>query len=186
MTTTLYKKVYNELKYRIQSGIYPSKTALPSEPKLKEMFSVSMITIRRAIYELVLDGLVESRQGLGSFVRDPAENSIAVGMSSFTSDIASGRLRIIRTLMSDSLIEAPLNISDKFGIQQGSMLRCFVRLDNESGVPMSIDNAYISPVSASTITPEMAASPLFMHLWQQASEITLVKTIYDISVEKSI
>ena len=39
------------------------------------------------------------------------------------------------------------------------------------------------PALANEITPEIAASPLFMHLWQEASGISLVQTSYDIRVQ---
>ena len=185
MNVPLYQSVYEELQNRIRSEVYAVGTALPSETKLLKEFGVSLITIRRAIHELVLDGLVDSRQGIGNLVRDPAENAVIVGMSSFTSDVAAGRLRVVRTLMADDLVTATSDVAAKLGVQPGSMLRHFVRLDCEGGVPMSVDEAFAPPSLASNITPEMAASPLFMHLWQKSSGLELLQTNYDITVEQA-
>jgi GntR family transcriptional regulator len=104
-------------------------------------------------------------------------------MSSFTSDIEAGRLRLVRTLMADDLVPAPTDVAEKLRVQPGSMLRHFVRLDSEGGSPLSVDEVYMPPALANEITPEIAASPLFMHLWQEASGISLVKTYYDIRVK---
>jgi DNA-binding GntR family transcriptional regulator len=175
--------LYNELRDRISSGVYPPGTALPSEARMREEFGVSLITIRRAIHELSLDGLVDSRQGIGSFVRECGRDSVVVSMSSFTSDVAAGRLRLIRTLMADELVPATSDVADKLNVPTGSMLRHFVRLDSEGEVPLSVDEVFMRPSLANEITPEIAASPLFMHLWQQASGISLVKTNYEIHVK---
>lgn len=180
VSTPLYREVYKELKRQIQSGQYEPGSALPSEPKLREEFHVSIITIRRAIHELSLDGLVEPRQGVGNIVRDAAETPVVVGMSSFTTDVENGRLRLVRTLLVDDMVSASADIAEKLNVQTGSLLRHLVRLDCEGNVPLSVDEVFIPPALASDITSEIAGSPTFMHLWQQASDLELVRTNYDI------
>lgn len=181
--TPLYRGIYEALKERIRSGVYKIGAALPSEPKLREEFNVSTITIRRAIHELSLDGLVEPRQGVGNIVRDAGDSSVVVGMSSFTSDVANGRLRLVRTLLMDDLVQATTETAGKLAVQPGSMLRRFVRLDCEGGAPLSTDEAFIPPACASKITSDIAASPVFMHLWQEASAMELTHTQYEIWTE---
>lgn len=179
----LYRKVYETLQERIRAGDYSIGSAIPSESKLREEFGVSLITIRRAIHELALDGLIESRQGIGNIVRDAATNAIVVGMTSFTSDVAAGRLRLVRTLMVDNMAPAPTEVAEKLGVQPVSMLRHLIRLDCEGGMPFGTDEVFVPPIMAGSITTEIAASPLFMHLWQEAAGIELVQTSYDLWVE---
>lgn len=181
--TPLYREVYEALKSRIQSGEYELGAALPSEPKLRDEFNVSTITVRRAIHELSLDGLVEPRQGVGNIVRNASESIVVVGMSSFTSDVARGRLRLVRTLLIDNMLPAGAEIADKLNVQGGSLLRHLVRLDCEGNVPLSVDEVFIPPALASSVTSEIAASPMFMHLWQETSGLELVRTQYDIWTE---
>ncbi|MGM1062132.1 GntR family transcriptional regulator [Saccharothrix sp. Mg75] len=45
--------------------------ALPSERELAERFSVSRVTLRQAVGELVLEGKLQRRQGSGTFVAPP-------------------------------------------------------------------------------------------------------------------
>lgn len=182
MNIALYQKVHDELYSRIRAGGYQVGTTLPSETKLSDEFGVSLITIRRALHELALDGLVESRHGVGHFVLDPSQKPTVIGLSSFTSDVASGRLNLIRTLMADDMIPASAEVSEKLGVQPGSMLRHLVRLDCQDNQPFSIDEVLVPPSLAAGITPQIAASPLFMHLWQENSGLVLVRTQYDIHV----
>src|SRR5690625_182725 len=66
----LYIQVKEILKERIISGEYPINTLIPSEPELKKEFGVSMITIRKAVEQLALQGYVEKRSGVGTTVLD--------------------------------------------------------------------------------------------------------------------
>ena len=185
MAELLYRNVYHMIKNRISSGEYSAGTLIPSEAKLKREFNVSTITIRRAIQELVLDGLIERRQGIGSFVRDTSKKMEIVGLSSFTTDVASGRLRIVRTLLVDDMIPAQEVIAEKLRVQPDSMLRHLVRSDTIGGSPFSLDEAFIPPALAEKINHEIAASPLFMHLWQETAGLNFVYTHYDIRAGKA-
>lgn len=182
MNVPLYQKILEELCRRISGGVYPLGSMLPPEPKLCEEFGVSKITVRRALQELELDGLIERRQGLGNVVKEPSE-SITIGLTNFTTQVATGRLRLVRTLLEDNLVQASEAVAQRLGVQTGSLLRHLVRLDSEGGLPLSLDEAFIPPALASGITHIIAASPTFMHGWQQAAGISLAKTHYEISVE---
>ena len=99
----LYQHVYQELNGRISAGVYARGRMLPSEAQLRKEFGVSLITVRRALHELALDGLVNCRQGIGTFVREQPRDGVMIGLSNFTSSVAAGRLRLIRTLLADEM-----------------------------------------------------------------------------------
>ncbi len=44
---------------------------LPTEPVLCEEYGVSRMTVRRAVEELIRDGLLVREQGRGTFVTEP-------------------------------------------------------------------------------------------------------------------
>lgn len=66
----LYQTVTDELRARIANRTYPPGMRLPSVEELAIAFGVSSITIRRAIRDLSLEGLISGRQGLGNFIED--------------------------------------------------------------------------------------------------------------------
>ncbi len=178
-SVSLYRQVYRCLKQRINSGAYARGALLPSEPKLAEEFGVSLITLRRAVHELVLDGLVERRQGLGSFVRNGGR-AISVDLTSFSADVTSGRLRLARTLLKNDLIIATPELANRLNVQPDSMLRHLVRLDSEGGEPMWVDEAFIPPALAAEISTEIASSLLFLDMWQQKAAFMLGRIDYEI------
>ena len=61
--------VTERLKDMIISGTYKSGEKLPNEASLCEMFGVSRITIREAMKKLSMMGLLDIRQGKGTFVK---------------------------------------------------------------------------------------------------------------------
>ena len=63
----LYLRIKGELAARLRSGDIPPNAPFPSERTLCEEFGVSNITVRRALLELVRDGLIYRQPGVGSF-----------------------------------------------------------------------------------------------------------------------
>ncbi|MFT3973369.1 MAG: FadR/GntR family transcriptional regulator [Amaricoccus sp.] len=66
----LADRVYHLLYSRISNGDYPANRKLPSEKTLAEEFGVSRPILREALERLREQGLIHSRQGAGSFVRE--------------------------------------------------------------------------------------------------------------------
>ncbi|CCH29065.1 GntR family transcriptional regulator [Actinosynnema sp. NPDC047251] len=64
-----YYAVKTELLWLVES--LGEGTALPSERELAERFSVSRVTLRQAVGELVLEGKLQRRQGSGTYVAPP-------------------------------------------------------------------------------------------------------------------
>ena len=65
----LYAQVKRALQTEIENQMKPGDL-IPSEPALEERFGVSRITVRRALDELVSEGIIVRQQGLGTFVRE--------------------------------------------------------------------------------------------------------------------
>lgn len=66
-----YQRIARSLRERITGGDLPPGSRLPTEKQLAAEWSVSIPTIRQAVDELQGEGLIEKRQGIGTFVRAP-------------------------------------------------------------------------------------------------------------------
>jgi GntR family transcriptional repressor for pyruvate dehydrogenase complex len=64
------EQVYEQLKRQLLNGEWKQGDKIPSENELAEAFNVSRITVRHAIQKLTALGLIETRVGEGSFVRE--------------------------------------------------------------------------------------------------------------------
>lgn len=68
----LYEQLAAELRSAIDAGDYPPGELLPSETALAARYEVSRPTVRQAMAQLRVEGLIISRMGKGSFVRGHA------------------------------------------------------------------------------------------------------------------
>ncbi len=70
-----YARIADSIRQRIARGTWQRDTKLPTNDALAAEFGVSRVTVRQAVEILVREGLVEARQGLGTFVTAvPAED----------------------------------------------------------------------------------------------------------------
>lgn len=67
---SLRSQVYMQLKNQLMAGVWKAGEKLPSENELCESLGVSRVTVRAAIQQLEILGLVETRHGGGNFVKD--------------------------------------------------------------------------------------------------------------------
>ncbi|HVW73953.1 MAG TPA: GntR family transcriptional regulator [Rhizomicrobium sp.] len=73
----LYEQIVTAVKREIASGRLSPGDALPSVRALAAELLVSLITTKRAYEELERDGIIFSRQGLGTFVAETGAREIA-------------------------------------------------------------------------------------------------------------
>ncbi len=66
----LYLQVKEQLRHRIAVGELKAGDEIPSIRALAADIRVSVITIKRAYLELELEGVIQTRQGRGSFVAE--------------------------------------------------------------------------------------------------------------------
>jgi GntR family transcriptional regulator len=87
----LYQQLQRALRDAIERRLLGADDALPAERDLAAEFSVSRITVRKAIDGLVEEGLLVRRQGSGTFVRSRVEKNFSK-LTSFSEDMrARGR-----------------------------------------------------------------------------------------------
>jgi DNA-binding GntR family transcriptional regulator len=65
-----YLQIAAQLRRDIREGRFKPGNRLPAETVLAERFRVSPITLRAALSVLRAEGLIESRHGIGTFVRE--------------------------------------------------------------------------------------------------------------------
>ncbi|HFI0030026.1 TPA: UTRA domain-containing protein [Streptococcus suis] len=65
-----YKKVYADIKEKIEQNIWQANQELPTENELMDIYSYSKDTIRKALSLLEMDGYIQKRQGRNSIILD--------------------------------------------------------------------------------------------------------------------
>lgn len=83
-----YEIIKNDLLKQIESNELKENQVIPSENMLCDKYQVSRITVRKAIDELVYEGMLYRIKGKGCFVREHTENKLS-RIYSFTEAITN-------------------------------------------------------------------------------------------------
>ncbi|MBQ4233945.1 MAG: GntR family transcriptional regulator [Firmicutes bacterium] len=86
--TPLYVQIADELRNEIISGKFGTDGCIGTHQEISDKYGVSLRTGRAAVLELAKEGLVNIRQGKGSFVRSPLVDTLKslTGSSSLLKD----------------------------------------------------------------------------------------------------
>jgi GntR family transcriptional regulator len=143
LATPLYEQIAKELRREILSNVYGEHGAIGTHTQLTERFSVSLITIRKAVQILEKEGLVEIRQGKGTFVKrtnlvDGLQNLTGISnmMSSYNvkTEVAVTKLEMCKT---------PEWLDDDVRVALGEMSVFIRRVVSVAGKPMAVAEMYL-------------------------------------------
>ncbi|HET9777404.1 MAG TPA: GntR family transcriptional regulator [Gemmatimonadaceae bacterium] len=93
--TPLYAQLANRIRVAIAAGEYADGEALPSVRSLSSQLRINPATVVQAYRELESEGLVATRHGAGTFVRDITTDKRA-------RERATEARRLVRELMADA------------------------------------------------------------------------------------
>ncbi len=105
-TNKVYEQVIQQIKEMIYRGDIRRGDKLPSERSLKEQLGVSRASIREAFSALEMIGLIESRPGEGTFIKEVADKNLLEPLSLallLEDDVAGELLELRRVLEVDSV-----------------------------------------------------------------------------------
>ncbi len=140
--TPLFQQVMDSIKDDVDSGKYQTGDRIPSEDELSEMFSVSRITVRRAVSELVDRGYLTKVRGKGTFVNRPklARKICQTSeIQSFTETCAEAGRVAGATVLGVEVVEARASEAEFLGVEQGSKLVHVKRVRTADGVPIMLE-----------------------------------------------
>jgi GntR family transcriptional regulator len=134
----LYQQLQRGLRLAIEKKLLGPDDALPPERDLAEEFSVSRITVRKALDGLVAEGLLTRKQGSGTFVSGRVEKNFSK-LTSFTEDmLARGRTPKSTWLRKSQGTVTPEE-SLTMGLSPGTPVYRFHRLRFADDAPMSLE-----------------------------------------------
>lgn len=146
-TGPLYMKLRQVLEEAIRSGKLDQGEALPPERDLAELAKVSRVTVRKAVDDLVRDGLLTRRHGSGTFVSKPVskvQQSLS-RLTSFTEDMARRGFQTRAEILERGLFHPTTEETVMLGLSAGQQVARINRLRLADETPLAIERASISP-----------------------------------------
>lgn len=142
----LYRKLRHSLEDAIRTGRLGHGDALPAERDLAGYANVSRVTVRKAVDDLVKDGLLSRRHGSGTFVVRPmarVEQKLT-RLTSFTEDMARRGLGTHFEWLERGLFHPSPDETMRLGLAPALMVARLGRLRFGSDMPLAIERASIS------------------------------------------
>lgn len=170
----LYSQLQEIMLDKIKKGVYPIEKALPSEFELVTNYGVSRTTVRQAIENLVKEGYLEKRRGVGTFVIEKKEKNLwdLQSLKSFR-DIFIDRGYSVKTkLLQIKYIETNEELKNIFG-KNIQNFYCLERVRYLNEKPA---------VCVTTYVPANIARDLDKYDFSRESLFDILSNIYDVKI----
>lgn len=165
-----YVQIADEIVQQIRAGVLKPGDMVPSESELIERYGVAGGTIRKAMVEVRASGLVDTRHGKGSFVKDRPPVRLRSSDRFRASHRRDGRAAYLAeseqsgatakvSVVYVGPTEAPTEIADRLGVAPGTQVLARRRLYFRNGVPVETATSYLPWPVAKDIPELFAENP---------------------------
>ena len=178
MSEPIYIKIEKYLKDLIDSGEIKQGELLPSENKLCEKFNVTRMTVRSAFNNLVKEGYISRKRGIGSIVLVNRISDNIGTVESYTKEMVNKGYSIITKLISLTIVEADNIIKDKLNLDLGENVWEVRRVRYADGCPVSYMITYM-PVKMFPNLKRSDCNSLYNYLDQCGYKISTAQRVVE-------
>jgi GntR family transcriptional regulator len=165
----LYQQLQRGLREAISANVLAPDDALPAERDLAETFSVSRITVRKALDGLVDEGLLTRKQGAGTFVAGRVEKNFAK-LTSFSEDMLARGRKPHSVWLGKSTGTVTPEESLVLGLSPGTAVYRFSRIRYADASPMALEYSTIPATCIGSV--DEVGSSLYEALQRNGSRPT--------------
>jgi GntR family transcriptional regulator len=141
--TALYAQISALIADEVSGGVLQRGDRLPSERVLCQRFGVSRVTLRRALADLVRQGVLESSRGRGWFVTTGVLGEPPNVLQSFTQTAAARGLPAGARVLQAAARPATLEEAEQLAIAPGAALFDLRRVRLLGGLPIAFDHSRV-------------------------------------------
>lgn len=175
-----YVRLRDTLASRIANGEWTADQPIPSEARLAQEYGLSVGTVRKGVDGLVGEGLLERRQGSGTYVKAPSFDATLFRFFQWR-EVDGTQLSIPSSqLILRSVSTAPAEAADALGTSDVIKI---VRLRSLSDLPVLFEEIYI-PAARFAGFEELAESvfgPLLYPLYFEQFGVFVKRATDDLS-----
>lgn len=180
--TPLHIDISKRLHQQIIDGYYLPGDKLPSERELIAEWQVSRITIRRAIANLVQQGLVVTHQGKGAFITEKRKvtYTLANPLKFLQDDLSDRGIELSLENIVFELVTPPLRVQKTLHLPESNAVAYLQKkvllMDN---VPGGVDITYILPEIGNQLESELKQKMTFPVLERHKFAIERIAAIIE-------
>ncbi|UQZ90257.1 histidine utilization repressor [Deltaproteobacteria bacterium Smac51] len=140
-----YLQIKRQIVSKINSGQWPSGYRVPSEKELSTVFTVSRMTVNRALRELTLEGLLVRVQGVGTFVSRDKMGAALMAVRNIADEISARPDHRHRTkVILLEKLPATTEVAHQLEIEPNAITFHSVLLHYDNDVPVQIEDRYVN------------------------------------------
>jgi GntR family transcriptional regulator len=142
----MYQQLNEALRGLVSSGEFKTGARFLSEREVAMRFEVSRVTANKALSNLVSEGILEFRKGIGTYVRGGVLDYDLQSLVSFTGKAAAaGKRPSTRVLSFDTITAASVSprIAAALRVSGGDWLYTVERLRLADGVPVILERRFV-------------------------------------------
>jgi GntR family histidine utilization transcriptional repressor len=143
--TALYQQVKEYISRQIQGGAWHPGDRVPSEQELVTQFSVSRMTVNRALRELQEQGRVVRVAGVGTFVAEHKPQSTLLSVQNLQDEILMRGHDYRCDLILVERTSASIEVAAALDLRTGESVYHTVCVHRENGVPIQLEDRYVNP-----------------------------------------
>ena len=138
-----YSPLYHQLMQRIRADIdrgdYPVGSRIPPEHELEQLYQVSRVTVRRALAELTSEGLLERKQGKGTFVATPKGAMHMKSIHSFHDSCKVNNVKPSTDVIHIRETVADSTDAEELNLKEGGRVLEILRVRRADGLPVVLE-----------------------------------------------
>jgi GntR family transcriptional regulator len=139
----LYVKIREAIRTDIRKGIVKRGEKLPSEDELAARYGVSRMTVRQGITDLIDEGLLYRRQGVGTFVAQLHVERDHSRLTNFFEISKESGVQVSERVLNLEVMPAKLQVAKALSLSEGEYVICVKTLRYTENVPVTIHEAYV-------------------------------------------
>lgn len=173
----LYAQLKETLIAAITCGDLAPGDQIPSQRELCAQHEMSHMTVRRAINELINEGVIYSIPGKGIYVAEKKQVAEAGPLFGFTEDMALRGMEASSRVLAAEIVSASTVVAQALSVPPGTPLVYLRRLRLANGEPMALQTNYL----VHALCPG-----LLDHDLERASLYAVVRNVYDLRLASGI
>lgn len=139
----LYKDIAKKLRFRINSDEFSLGDVLPTERQLMDEYHASRVSIRKAIDELVKQGLLEKIQGSGTYIRQKTGVHLLHPLRSGFEDSAAVGQTISSEVIEFAVIRPAPEVISRLKISADERVYYIKRVRKMNDRPQILEESYM-------------------------------------------
>ena len=175
---TLHSQLTEIIKKRIEEGIYPEKSKLPSEREICEEFGISRTTVRETLRQLKQENFINVQAGRGAFVQVPKRDiAVNISINGFSTDLKNAGKKPSSKLLGLEVITQPdEELKKVMVLEPNDELVKIERLRLVNEVPLAIHTAWLKH----GLCPQ-----ILKHNLSQTSLFTILGEVYHLKLKRA-